>query len=67
MNLGKPRLTVKLLIKEAEEFCVSMSRARHESIAGVTDGKAVGTYIEAASVLTCDKATRTGQWSGEDI
>jgi hypothetical protein len=42
----KPRLTIELLIREAEKSCISMSRVRHEGIVGVTDGKAVGTYIE---------------------
>jgi len=46
MSLEKPRLTIDLLIKEAKQFCVSMSQITHENIVGVTDGKAVGTYIE---------------------
>jgi len=46
MNLEKPELTIEALIKEAKQFCVSMSNMRHESIIGVTDGKAIGTYIE---------------------
>jgi hypothetical protein len=46
MGCGKPKLTIELLTREAEQFCVSMSRVRHESIVGVTDGKAIGTYIE---------------------
>lgn len=46
MSSQKRRLTVELLIKEAEEFCSTMSRTRHKSIVAVTDGKAIGTYIE---------------------
>ena len=39
-------LTVELLIEEAHVFCDSMSRKNHVNLIGVTDGKAVGTYIE---------------------
>ena len=46
MNPEKPNLTIELLQKEAEQFCVSISNIRHENIVGVTDGKAIGTYIE---------------------
>lgn len=46
MDYKKPNFTINLLITEAQQFCVSMSQVRHESILGVTDGKAVGTYIE---------------------
>jgi hypothetical protein len=46
MVTEKLRLTIEMLVKEAEQFCISMSQIRHESIVGVTDGKAIGTYIE---------------------
>ncbi len=46
MEDEKPKLTVELLINEAEQFCTSMSHERHKSIIGITDGKAIGTYIE---------------------
>lgn len=46
MNSEKQKLTLELLIKEAGQFCISMSQMRHEDIVGVTDGKATGTYIE---------------------
>ena len=46
MDYEKLGLTIELLIKEAKSFCISMSRVRHESMVGVTDGKAIGTYIE---------------------
>ena len=46
MNAKRPRLTIALLIREAEKFCRTMSQIKHENIIGVTDGKAIGTYIE---------------------
>lgn len=42
----KPKLTVELLIQEAEIFCVEQSKSQHKELYGVTDGKAVGTLIE---------------------
>ncbi len=42
----KPVLTIRDLIAEAERFCVLMSRENHPELFGVTDGKAVGTYVE---------------------
>lgn len=41
-----PQLTKELLIQEALDFCSFISNKHHESMVGVTDGKAVGTYIE---------------------
>ena len=41
-----PALTVDILIREAKNFCEIMSRENHASLIGVTDGKAVGTYVE---------------------
>jgi hypothetical protein len=46
MNYQKPNLTIESLIEEAKQFCISMSQEKHESMIGITDGKAVGTYIE---------------------
>lgn len=46
MNSRKQKLTVDLLAEEAEQFCISMSRIRHGNIVGITDGKAIGTYVE---------------------
>jgi len=46
MNPEKPKLSIDRLIEEAKQFCISMSQMRHKSIVGVTDGKAIGTYIE---------------------
>ncbi len=42
----KPILTIDYLIKEAESFCDFMSEENHIDLLGVTDGKAVGTYVE---------------------
>jgi hypothetical protein len=42
----KPKLTIELLKREAEQFCITMSKMRHKDIVGATDGKAIGTYIE---------------------
>jgi hypothetical protein len=42
----KTKLTTRLLIEEAKNFCVSESKLKNKLLFGVTDGKAVGTYIE---------------------
>lgn len=42
----KPVLTINCLIKEAKTFCNFMSEENHRELVGVTDGKAVGTYVE---------------------
>jgi hypothetical protein len=42
----KTKLTVKMLIHEAKDFALRESRHRESSMFGVTDGKAVGTYLE---------------------
>lgn len=42
----KPVLTINHLIREAENFCNFMSKENHCELIGVTDGKAVGTYVE---------------------
>ena len=34
------------LKKEAKIFCEFMKKENHSSLIGVTDGKAVGTYVE---------------------
>ena len=44
--MTKPVLTVEKLISEAKAFCEKMSKENHEELFGVTDGKAVGTYVE---------------------
>lgn len=42
----KAKLTIKKLIEEAQTFCKLMSQENHSELIGVTDGKAVGTYVE---------------------
>lgn len=42
----KPVLTIDELIEAACRFCEIESRKNHIDILGVTDGKAVGTYVE---------------------
>src|SRR6266481_2963083 len=43
--MAKP-LTVQLLQNEASSFAVAESKHAEPSLFGVTDGKAVGTYLE---------------------
>jgi hypothetical protein len=40
------KLTIEKLIKEARSFCISESKQKNKDLFGVTDGKAVGTFIE---------------------
>ena len=42
----KTPLTIQELIKEAKKFCEEQSKLNHKTLIGVTDGKAVGTYVE---------------------
>ncbi len=42
----KEKLTLNKLIDEAQKFCVTESSFKNKTLFGVTDGKAVGTYIE---------------------
>ena len=42
----KPNLTIDILINEAKVFCEAESNLDNPDLFGVTDGKAVGTYIE---------------------
>jgi hypothetical protein len=42
----KAKLTIKKLIEEAREFCKAESVYKNKELFGVTDGKAVGTFIE---------------------
>ena len=41
-----PPLTIWELIQSAQSFCETESRYNHADLIGVTDGKAIGTYIE---------------------
>ena len=42
----KPKLTIKKLKAEAQQFCFTESKIQNPDLFGVTDGKAVGTYVE---------------------
>ena len=42
----KKKLTVEVLLVEAKRFCVNNSRVYRSELFGVTDGKAVGTFVE---------------------
>jgi hypothetical protein len=42
----KAQLTIPILIQEAEKFCETEAKKNHTELIGITDGKAVGTYIE---------------------
>jgi hypothetical protein len=42
----KPILTIDALIESARRFCEIESSENHVELIGVTDGKAVGTYVE---------------------
>lgn len=44
--MNKINLTIDILIQEAKNFCRIESKINHLDLLGVTDGKAVGTYIE---------------------
>lgn len=40
------KLTINKLREEAIKFCKRESRTSHKDLVGITDGKAIGTYIE---------------------
>jgi len=42
----KKILTIENLIEEAQYFCIEQSKIQYKDLYGVTDGKAVGTFIE---------------------
>ncbi|CAM3218649.1 restriction endonuclease [Streptobacillus ratti] len=42
----KNRLSIELLKEEAKNFCEKQSKINHKLLIGITDGKAVGTYVE---------------------
>ncbi|RLD90721.1 MAG: restriction endonuclease [Bacteroidetes bacterium] len=44
--MSKKKLTIKELINSAKEFCEQETKFANKDLFGVTDGKAVGTYIE---------------------
>ena len=41
----KKILTIEELMKSAKIFCETASEENHIELIGVTDGKAVGTYV----------------------
>ena len=41
-----PELTLEILKREAQDFSQAESRHKEKSLFGITDGKAVGTYLE---------------------
>ncbi len=42
----KPKLTIEKLRAEAKLFCLTESKIKNKDLFGITDGKAVGTYVE---------------------
>ncbi|NOX45606.1 MAG: restriction endonuclease [Chlorobi bacterium] len=44
--MNKKKLTIKTLIRSANEFCEQETKYENKELFGITDGKAVGTYIE---------------------
>jgi len=44
--MSKKNLTIKDLISSAKEFCKQETKYENKELFGITDGKAVGTYIE---------------------
>lgn len=42
----KAQLTIPILIQEVKIFCEAEAKINHTDLIGVTDGKAVGTYVE---------------------
>ncbi|MCP5101904.1 MAG: restriction endonuclease [bacterium] len=71
----KKKLTIKKMIAEAELFCREESKFQSKDLYGITDGKAVGTYIEHKFQDTLDKkyeynsgsSTRGIDFPGEEI
>ena len=44
--MSKPKLTIKDLKEQAKLFCIKETEFNNSDLFGITDGKAVGTYIE---------------------
>lgn len=42
----KEELTIETLISEAKQFCSDYSDVYMPELFGITDGKAVGTFVE---------------------
>jgi hypothetical protein len=43
----KQEITIKNLITASKEFCVSEKHKNFPNLIGVTDGKAIGTFVAA--------------------
>ena len=43
---SRPQLTIESLKTESADFCQSVSQHKVLNLYGVTDGKAIGTYLE---------------------
>ena len=71
----KKKLTTDILKKEAKLFCETTSKENHISLLGITDGKAVGTYVEhkfkafleKKYILEIGSSARGIDLPGEDI
>lgn len=64
----KSALTVARLVDDAKDFALSESNHRERSLFGVTDGKAVGTYLEHKfQHLLLEKYTYTKGCSAKGI
>jgi hypothetical protein len=46
MSNAKEPLTLEKLYTAAKEFCIKASTLEYPELVGVTDGKAVGTFVE---------------------
>lgn len=44
--IKKQKLELNMLISEAKKFCEIEAKNNHIQLCGITDGKAVGTYVE---------------------
>lgn len=45
-NREMEKLTIEKLIEEAKLFCIESSKTSYKELFGVTDGKAIGTFVE---------------------
>ena len=46
MEITRTALTLENLVDESKNFCEIMSTKNHSNLLGITDGKAIGTYLE---------------------
>ncbi len=44
--MSKPKLKISDLKEQAKQFCIKETEFKNSDLFGITDGKAVGTYIE---------------------